>query len=156
MKIRAYRPGDADGLAHVFYRAVREGALGAYTSAQVAAWSPKPPKGAAWAQRLSTVRTFVADENGTPIGFMTLDDDGYIDLAFVLPEHMGRGVGASLYARLEDHASTHAMPRLTTQASLLAEPFFLRRAWSVTKRQTITRHGVELPNAWMAKPLASA
>ena len=156
MDIRAYQPGDADALGVVFHRAVRIGALGPYSPKQVAAWSPKPPGGEAWERRLGDARTFVATVNGTPIGFMSIHDKGYLDLAFVVPEHMGQGVAAGIYARLENDVRAHGLTRLTTHASLLAEPFFARQGWHVVKRQTVARHSVDLPNAYMAKPLTSA
>ena len=162
MEIRAYRPSDADALGLVFHRSVREGARHAYTAEQVASWSPAPPSGADWQARLSGARTFVAVTDTGPVGFMSLNiggfvnKGGYIDLAFVLPEHMGSGVASSLYAVLENHARADGVTRLTTQASLLAEPFFTRQGWHVTERQTVTRAKVDLPNAWMAKSLSSA
>lgn len=155
MEIRAYQPSDANTLGTVFHRSVREGAQPVYTPEQVAAWCATPPRGTGWHDRLSAHKTFVAEKDTALIGFMTLDETGYIDLAFVLPDHMGTGVATSLYVVLENHARAEKMARLTSQASLLAEPFFLRQGWHITKRQTVARHGVDLPNAWMAKSLSS-
>ncbi|MEO0943966.1 MAG: GNAT family N-acetyltransferase [Pseudomonadota bacterium] len=162
IEIRAYRPGDADALGLVFHRSVREGARHAYSAAQVAAWSPAPPSGPDWQARLNSAFALVAVIDAAPVGFMTMNSGGfakkggYIDLAFVLPEQMGTGVANSLYAVLENHARAEGLERLTTQASLLAEPFFARHGWYVTERQTVTRTKVDLPNAWMEKTLASA
>ncbi|MEM8802553.1 MAG: GNAT family N-acetyltransferase [Pseudomonadota bacterium] len=162
MEIRAFRPGDADALGLVFHRSVREGARHAYSAEQVAAWSPAPPSGPDWQERLKGAFALVAVIDAVPVGFMTMNSGGfntkcgYIDLAFVLPEQMGTGVASSLYAVLENRARADGLARLTTQASLLAEPFFVRHGWHVTERQTVTRTKVELPNAWMEKTLASA
>lgn len=153
LAVRSFVPDDAEALGEVFHRSVREGAAHRYTADQVEAWSPKPPSGEDWRTRLTEAQTFVADSKDGPLGFMTLDAKGYLDLAFVVPEAMGKGVADALYANLENRARTLGIAVLTTQASLLAEPFFARQGWQVTRRQEIEIGGVVLANAWMEKVL---
>ena len=153
MEVRSYRDGDANALGEVFHRSVREGAVSRYDAAQVAAWSPDVPSGEAWAARLAGAETVVATEGGLPVGFMSLDVAGYLDLAFVVPEVMGRGVADALYAVLEGRARVAGQVCLTTEASLLAEPFFARHGWRVVARQEVERRGVTLKNARMEKRL---
>ncbi len=102
---------------------------------------------------MSAADTVVAVRGDTPIGFMTLDDKGYLDLAFVVPEAMGVGVSDAIYAVLEGRARANGIEVLSTQASLLAEPFFARHGWTVTRRQEVEIRGVVLKNAWMEKHL---
>ena len=153
MEIRSYKPEDAVGLGRVFHRAVREGASARYDPVQVAAWSPEAPAGEIWAERLGAAETVVAEDKGRLLGFMTVNPDGYLDLAFVLPEAMGQGVADAIYAVLETRARAKGVGRLSTQASLLAEPFFARQGWSVLRYQEVEIGGVILKNAWMEKPL---
>ena len=154
MEVRSYRPGDADALGRVFHQAVRNGASARYDAAQLAAWSPQAPGGARWAERLAYGETVVAEDTDRVLGFMTLNPDGYLDLAFVLPEVMGQGVSDRLYAVLETRARARGVERMTTQASLLAEGFFARHGWVVTRRQEVEINGAVLRNAWMEKDLA--
>lgn len=153
LAVRSFEPKDADALGRVFYRAVREGAAQRYSAAQVAAWSPEPPSGDIWRDRLSHSDTVVADREGQALGFMTLDQNGYLDLAFVVPEAMGSGVSDAIYAVLEGRARSRGLEALTTQASLFAEPFFVRQGWCVVRRQEVEIGGVVLNNAWMEKRL---
>lgn len=153
MEVRSYEPGDAAPLGVVFHRAVREGARHRYDDAQVAAWAPKAPEGPAWEARLEGADTVVAIEGADRVGFMNVDARGYLDLAFVVPEHMGQGVADMLYAVLESRARARGTEKLTTQASLLAEPFFARHGWRVVRPQEVEIGGVVLKNAWMEKPL---
>ncbi len=153
--VRSYRPEDAEALGQVFYRSVREGAAQRYSECQVAAWSPQAPSGAAWASRLEAADTVVAEQDELPVGFMTVDACGYVDLAFVVPEAMGRGVADAIYAVLEGRARRLGIACLSTQASLLAEPFFARHGWQVSRRQEVEIGGVTLKNAWMEKPLTT-
>ncbi|HID67649.1 MAG TPA: GNAT family N-acetyltransferase [Roseibacterium sp.] len=152
--IRPYRPADAIGLATLFHRAVREGAAEKYDCEQRQAWSPEPPTNAGWRARVEEAETIVAERDGRLLGFMTLDmDSGYLDFAYVAPEVMGQGVAAALYAVIEGRARVKGLPRIDTEASLLAEPFFRRRGWQLIKRQQVERCGVKIPNAVMEKRL---
>ncbi|MEM7718819.1 MAG: GNAT family N-acetyltransferase [Pseudomonadota bacterium] len=156
MEVRSFQPEDADALGDVFHRAVRDGAAIRYRPDQVAAWSPQRPSGARWSDRLAGADTVVALDGDDRVGFMTVDADGYLDLAFVLPEKMGTGTADLLYAVLETRARARGTARLTTQASLLAEPFFARHGWALVRRQEVEINGVVLANAWMEKPLCGA
>ncbi len=156
MEVRSFRTNDAEALGAVFHAAVRQGASRRYDAAQLAAWSPDAPAGAHWAERLATADTVVADDEGRLLGFMAMDGQGYLDLAFVLPEVMGAGVSDLLYAVLESRARARGTACLTTQASLLAEPFFARHGWELVRRQEVEINGVVLKNAWMEKPLGCA
>lgn len=155
MEIRPFEPDDAGPLGEVFHRAVRDGAAARYRPDQVAAWSPEQPSGARWSDRLATADTVVASEGETRFGFMTVDETGYLDLAFVLPEKMGTGVADRLYAMLETRARARGTLTLSTQASLLAEPFFARHGWTLVRRQEVEINGVVLANAWMEKSLGA-
>lgn len=155
--VRSYAPGDARALGQVFHRAVHDGAALRYTPRECAAWSPRPPASRMWEDRLARAETVVAETGAGPVGFMSLDmGRAYLDLAFVLPEAMGRGVAAALYAVLEGRARAAGLDRLTTEASLLAEPFFARQGWHVLRRQEVERQGVFLRNAVMEKALDRA
>lgn len=155
MEIRSFQPADAIPLGEVFHRSVREGALHRYDRAQVEAWAPHAPTDARWEERLAEADTVVAIEGDNRLGFMNVDDNGYLDLAFVLPERMGQGVSDLLYAVLESRARARGIEKLSTQASLLAEPFFARHGWSTVRRQEVEINGVVLKNAWMEKSLRS-
>lgn len=152
--LRSYRPADAIGLASLYHRAVREGAAGKYDAAQRQAWSPDVPTDAVWRARVEEAATVVAERDRTLLGFMTLDlETGYLDFAYVAPEVMGQGVASALYAVVEGRARVRGHVRLETEASLLAEPFFLRHGWRVVRRQEVERGGVAIPNAVMEKRL---
>ena len=72
--------------------------------------------------------TFVA-EDGRITGFMMLEATGYLNMAFVRPEVMGKGVADALYAAVLAEARTLALPRLHVLASRHAQSFFTRHGW---------------------------
>lgn len=156
LTIRPCRVTDAPGLAHLYHRAVHEGAARAYDPAQRAAWSPAPPLDAGWRRRLVEADTILAERDDRPLGFMTLDlATGWLDFAYVAPEMMGQGVADTLYAVLQGRARVAGLLRLETGASLLGERFFRRQGWHVLSRDQITRAGVTLPNCTMRKELCA-
>ncbi len=149
MLVREMQADDADLLERVMYDAVHIGAAGAYSSEQRAAWLPAPPTGPAWRDRLFGQTCLVAEVEGVVLGFMTLSGDGLIDLAFVHPDHIGRGVAYALYQAVLEQAKAFKIPCLRTEASLMAKPFFTRQGWHVVKQQKVDCHGVQLTNFLM-------
>lgn len=150
--VRSSAPTDAEALAVVFYRAVHEGAAARYSHAERAAWVPKVPKGLAWDAKLAKSDGVVAESGGKIVGFMTRQG-AHFDMAYVLPEVMGTGVAGVLCAVLEGRARAAGVTHMTVEASLLAEPFFARRGWTLVRWQTVERRGVALRNCVMEKSL---
>ena len=150
-EIRAYRPVDAPLLAKLFFDSIRQGAATAYTKEQIEAWAPGVPESTDWAARLDRQRVVVAEDDDGMAGFMTLDNSGYIDLAFVRPDRIGSGVGSLLYNHIEQAASAGGMSQLTSQASELARLMFERNGWAVVRTRQIERRGVTLVNHCMEK-----
>jgi len=129
-RIRPYDPADRAVKARVFYRAVREGTVGAYTEAERAAWAPSPEPDYDTPDRQANQWTYVAvSDAGEIVGFMSMDPDGYFDMAFVLPEVMGSRVAPDLYAAVMARARAEGVARATVRASILARRFFLKQGW---------------------------
>jgi putative acetyltransferase len=125
-----------------------------YDPAQIQAWAPKVPEPERWFQRLHEYDTFVADNDlRETIGWISTSPEGYIDMLFCLPEAVGRGVAAGLYAEAERTAIARGITQLTAHASLLAQPFFERHGWVIDSHETVVRNGVEIPRAAMSKLL---
>lgn len=153
IEVRGFVEADAEPTAQIFFDAVRFGTTRHYDERQRMAWAGKVPDTQQWLARLKSQHTFVAEMDSRPVGFMTIDDTGHIDLAFVAPDQMGRGVSDVLYAAVEARALELGIGRLDTAASHLARSFFQRHGWSVVKQQTVTRGEVELANFVMQKRL---
>ncbi len=152
--VRTAGAEDYPALAEIFYLGVRRGARVAYSEAQCAAWCPEMPGGEAWTARLAGLEVVLAEVDGVPVGFMGLDvAKSLLDLAFVHPDHVRKGHSSALYAVIEGRARREGLTRLETEASRLAEPFFLSEGWRVVARQEVERRGVLLPNARMEKVL---
>lgn len=152
--VRTARPEDASALAEIFYLGVRRGARLAYSEAQCAAWCPEVPSGEDWAGRLSGLDIVLSEVSGQVVGFMALDvEKALLDLVYVHPDHVRAGHASALYAVIEGRARRAGLTTIETEASRLAEPFFLAQGWRVVARQEVERRGVMIPNARMEKVL---
>lgn len=126
--IRRFRPEDAQGCRDVFVAAVQVGVAGRYSPDERAAWLKDPAMPAGYADWLASHITFVAEE-GTIQGFMMLEGSGYLNLAFVRPEQMGKGLADALYAAVLTEARALGLRRLHVLASRYAMGFFARHGW---------------------------
>jgi putative acetyltransferase len=151
--IRPLRADDGEVAGEIFFDAVHHGAADQYTLIQRQAWAGSAPNPSGWRDRLVDVDGFMAERDGTPIGFMTIDRDGYIDLAFVRSRTAGQGIGWRLYEAIEAWARQHGVTRLTTEASKKARPFFERQGWIVDEEQVVLKRNVTLTNFKMSKQL---
>ncbi|TDX33735.1 GNAT family N-acetyltransferase [Rhodovulum visakhapatnamense] len=146
LRLRRARPGDGAPTRALFHDAVHRGASLSYSPEERDAWSPSPEAPADWEQKLLSRHTVIAEIRGAPVGFMTLGEDGYLDFAYVAPDWTGRGIGRALLQAILREARRAGLGRLSTEASLVARPFFARHGWRETARQSVIRHGVALTN----------
>ena len=154
INVRLYQETDTQVLAHLYFDAVRNGTIEFYSTEQREAWARDIPDVSSWTTRLARVKTFVAEKEGVIAGFMTMDNTGYIDLAFVRSDFIGKGIGSILYGRVYDEAVHLGLPLLHTQASEMAKPFFEKHGWILVKTQTINRDKIKLTNHIMEKRLS--
>jgi putative acetyltransferase len=129
--IRPYRPDDRAAAALIYYRAIMEGTTRHLSEAQRLAWACSPEPDWSKPDKLLDQWCWVAEENGQPTGFMSLCRDGLLDMAFVIPEVMGKGTAAALYDTLLQKAQAEGLPRLTVLASVYSRSFLLKRGWVI-------------------------
>ncbi|MGV1835520.1 GNAT family N-acetyltransferase [Rhizobium rhizogenes] len=151
--IREYAPDDAGATIDIFLRAIREIASKDYNPAQIDAWA-KVDDPAVWAQWRASRPTWMAIYEAQPVGFSDLKADGCLDMMFVHPDHLGKGVASLLLKTVEAAARHQGHRRIFTEASLTARPFFERKGFIVLAAQTVEKRGQTLPNFRMEKTLA--
>lgn len=151
--LRDYQPQDLPWLAQLFILSVTEVASRDYSAAQIRAWAQVDE--ACWRERLARARVFVACDGEKRLGFISLEHEGHIDLLFVHPQALRRGVAAALLARLEQAARQQRLTRLTTDASITARPFFAANGFSIEQVQTVALRGETFTNYRMVKTLST-
>jgi len=151
LRVREFEDVDIGATAQVFFDAVRLGAADYYDDRRRAARAEKVPDADDWHERLLSQQTFVAELEARVAGFMTLDVDGHIDLAFVALTLIGKGVARAF----EAEASRLGIERLDTEASHMARRFLERQGWSVVRQQSVEMGDVSLTNFLMEKRLVA-
>ncbi len=156
LRVRLARAEETPDLVALMRRAVLEGTGEHYGARERAAWAAALPGPADLSARLEGQEALVAEAQtgGTPLGLMTLTADGALDLAYVDPDAMGRGVAAALHDRVLTLAAARGIVRLETEASHLARRFFQRAGWELVAAQRVERGGIWLTNFRMEKRLA--
>lgn len=152
--LRPYRPDDAPALLALFRDTIRRVNCRDYSPEQIAAWASDDIDTVAWYGRFAGRFVPVAEEGGRPVGFAELGTDGHIDRVFVSADHQGRGIGRALLAAVVAEARRAGAPRLFTEASITARPFFESQGFTVLAPQVVTCRGVELVNYRMERRLA--
>lgn len=127
-------------MALVFFRAVREGSAAFYTEAEREAWAPRPEP-PDHPDKLLDQYCLVAEEDGRMTGFMSIDKDAELDMAFVIPEVMGKGTAAALYDALILWARAQGLKHLTVRAAEQSHRFLARRGWQVDGRERLEDGG---------------
>lgn len=146
MKIRKYEKHDCDNVSALFYETVRAVNAAHYTEEQLSAWAENPESLKARQNDLLSQLTLIAEIDGKPVGFGSIDKTGYLDLLFVHKNFQRQGIATALCNELEKGFNT-----ITTYASVTAKPFFESRGYTVIKARQAERRGVKLKNYLMQK-----
>lgn len=152
-QIRAFQTRDAQQIAQLFHDTVHNINIRDYSSSQVQAWAPDQINVRDWATDCANYFTYVADLNGTIIGFGELAANGYIRCFYCHHQYQGCGVGRQIYQAIESQALQQQQSRLFTEASITAKPFFERMGFSVFQEQCVARSGEFFINYLMKKLL---
>lgn len=153
MKIRDFQPADAQALYTIFYGAVHQVAHRDYSAEQCNAWAPVDYDQHAWKARLAKNNPFVVEQQGQPVAFADLQDNGYIDQFFVSAQFPRQGIGAYLMQHLLQQAGLNNMPLLSSNVSVSAQPFFQHFGFFIVQQQMPVVRGIALSNALMHKVL---
>ncbi|MFI6156485.1 GNAT family N-acetyltransferase [Kitasatospora sp. NPDC051170] len=143
MVIRPARPEEAGLLTGL---ALRSKAHWGYDEAFMAACREELALDEAALGRLDAA---VAEEDGRLLGFVALAAEppgGSLDMLFVEPEEIGRGVGRALFDHVRARAVALGLRRFTIDADPNAEPFY--RAMGATRIGSIPSGSIpgrELP-----------
>jgi GNAT superfamily N-acetyltransferase len=122
MRLRTARYGEAESLSEL---ALRSKGHWGYDEAFLAACRDELSLDP---DELAARRVTVAEEDGTLLGFATLEGEapqGVLGMLFVEPAAIGRGVGGLLYRHVLDRARELGFDLLTIDADPHAEAFYL-------------------------------
>ncbi len=149
MVIRGFRDGDVADVVRCFTESVRTIAAPYYDARQIDTWAPLDANLVAWHERLSNGEVLVADVDGAVAGFVRVESSGYVDLLYVHPAHVRRGVGMALLRAACSWALANGAKRFDASVSLAARPFFEAAGFRVEREQLVEHKGVTFRNSLM-------
>jgi putative acetyltransferase len=155
LALRPYLPADASLLADIFRASIEELTEDDYEPAQQEAWMSLADDEEAFAERLGKHLALIATLDGSPVGFISLDNPTDIGLFYVHPAAAGQGVGSMLYDAVEKLATGRGASHLLVEASDNATEFFQRRGFEPQQRNSIAVGDEWLSNTTMKKKLAA-
>jgi putative acetyltransferase len=156
VRIRLFKPADAEALHSIFVSAILETGRRHYNDEQVRAWAANAADPAEYVERAQDGRVvFVAtDDQDIPLAYIDLEGDGHIDHLFCRPDRVGKGIASALYEELERAAIARGIQKLYVEASEGSRPLFLRKGFTLNERRDFCVDGVPTHNYAMTKVLA--
>ncbi|MDD3444924.1 MAG: GNAT family N-acetyltransferase [Zavarzinia sp.] len=151
--LRSATPADYQAMATLFRESVHRGAARDYDAEQRAAWAPVEMDMAAFAARQDLCRVWIAERAGAMAGFVTSRDDGLVDMLFVHPDHLRRGVGRRLLEIIETEARRAGRAGLYANVSLTARSLFEACGFQVMADQVVELRGRRFRNFHMVRRL---
>jgi putative acetyltransferase len=151
--LRPFMPADTAIAAAIYVASIAELTGDDYSEAQQEAWASAADDEVAFGKRLASQLTLIATLEGAPVGFASLKGANHIDLLYVHPNDALLGVASMLCDALEKLAGARGATPLTVDASDTAEPFFRKRGYVPTQRNSIPLHDEWLANTTMQKTL---
>ncbi len=135
--LRPYLPKDVPFLLRMTRGSITQLAQDDYSPGQIEAWVESFSDEAAFAARLAAGLTLVATIDGFPAGYAMLKGKDEIDLLYVAPGLVRRGVASALIEALEKLAAARGATQLSAKASDVARPFFSARGYEPQSRNTV-------------------
>ena len=135
--LRPYLPKDVPFLLRMTRGSITQLAQDDYSPGQIEAWVESFSDEAAFAARLAAGLTLVATIDGFPAGYAMLKGKDEIDLLYVAPGLVRRGVASALVEALEKLAAARGATQLSAKASDVARPFFSARGYEPQSRNTV-------------------
>lgn len=154
INIRESQPADSSEIRQLFHDTVRRVNRRDYSPQQIDVWSAAAWDDALWHDRWRDHLIYVAEANKQIVGFAELVPiEQHLDCFYCHYQYQGKGVGTLMLNHVEGIARSLALPRLWTEASITARPFFQHRGFTVVRPQVIERWGVKFENFVMEKYL---
>jgi putative acetyltransferase len=152
--IRRYKVGDEPFIYKIFQDAIYQIASHDYSQAQLDVWVNSLNSVEDWKKRCGEKQPYIYESEGKIAGFIELDDNGYIDCTYVLPEFYKKGVMSKLMCFVKQEAITMGNLKLFSEVSITAKPFFEKHGFKSTKENIVNKNGVSLTNYSMECNLA--
>lgn len=150
MNIREYRENDSIVLKELFLNTINNINTKDYSIEQINAWSKGIDDLEKWNIRLVRNHTLIAEIDNEIVGFISMANDGLIDLLFTHPKYQNKRIATKLLKEIERLGKKK---KYYTFSSITAKPFFERNGYILNKENIVRLGNVELTNYLMIKDI---
>lgn len=124
-----------------------------YNEKQIEAWINPNRTLASWEDSFSSHQGFKAVYRQQIIGFIDMDDNGYLDRLYVHAKYQNFGVAKQLVKAVEAYYRQKQIIEIHMRASITARPFFEHLGYQTVRKQIVVVNGIEMYNFVMKKQL---
>ncbi len=151
MYIRKLLDDEYEKVIELLYVSVHEVCKNDYTEKELDAWAPKNFDVIKFRKALDGCYNIVVLEKDKIIGFLSMEENGYINRLYTHKDYLKKGIGSSLLKKAEAWAIEHDIYELTLDSSKTAEKFYLKMGF-IEKGISVMEHsGVIFRNKTMYK-----
>jgi putative acetyltransferase len=153
IRIRRATANDLESILQLFQQTIEAVNAKDYSPGQIAVWKNGAAKKERWIEKIATQYFLLAEIKNETAGFGSITQEGYLDFLYVSKDHQRMGVAAGLYHALEQFALSNHLPKIISDVSITARPFFEKQGYIVVQQQSVVIDGVSLTNYKMEKHL---
>jgi len=151
--IRDYEPSDAKALWDIYFHTIRTINSRDYAQEQVEAWAPESMEFELWENRMKIMTPFIAEVEGSIVGYADLQSNGLIDHFFCHHHFQRQGVGRALMEHILSTGKRAGLTRFYSEVSITAKPFYEHFGFNVVQEQLVEMRGQNIRNFVMEKQL---
>lgn len=155
ISLRPFTPADLPKLQQLFVDTINHICKNDYSPEQIAIWTSGATNNPRWQQIMDEQLIILAEYSGQLAGFITLENNQYIDLLYVHKNHQRQGIANGLYQHVERIARQSGTKLLSAEVSITARPSFLYQGFIIVREQQVIRNGVAFTNYRMEKIILS-
>jgi len=134
MIIRKFVQEDACAVGELFFQTVHTINAKDYAPELLSMWAPNNDEFTNLVRNCHDNIFYVVEHESILVGFGDMRHDGHLERLFVHKDFQGKKIGTMLLNKIEQEAHGLGLSRITTEASIRAQPFFLKHGFEVIKR----------------------
>mgnify|MGYP006291093619 CR=1 FL=1 len=150
--IRRAVPADVDAMLRLFDESIRGLAFKDYSPTEIDAWIGKADRDK-WLHRIKEQHFMICEMESTLAGFSTITKEGYLDLLYVHPDYVGKGIATRLLSQMEGAARKFNCSQIEADVSLTAKGVFLVMGYEIVSEHLVSVGEEQLKNFKMIKIL---
>lgn len=148
-------PADIETLKKLYFETIASTNNKDYTAEEIEDWISCGEPDEKWEKLITELYFIVAEErHGKAIGYAAIALDGYLHSLFVHKDFLQQGVASFLLDKIEQYAIRGGFLVVTSDVSLTAKPFFLRKGFYVCEVQNRKANRLYLKSYKMIKELS--